>query len=50
MPIGNCFQTPLKQIFMSPEYFDFCHKLASLDGSQLPACCKLCGVMTHVKQ
>jgi radical SAM protein with 4Fe4S-binding SPASM domain len=48
MPLGNCFKTPLNNIFNSYKYFELCHKLASLDKNKLPNGCKSCGVIAHV--
>jgi radical SAM protein with 4Fe4S-binding SPASM domain len=45
MSLGNCFETPLKEIFSSDKYYEFYKQLAQLNPDTLPAGCKSCGVI-----
>jgi radical SAM protein with 4Fe4S-binding SPASM domain len=48
IPLGNCFITPLTEIFTSEIYFSFVDKIARLDISLLPPGCKTCPSIARI--
>jgi radical SAM protein with 4Fe4S-binding SPASM domain len=48
MPLGNCFETSLSEIFNSAKYYEFASALASRNEDKIPSGCRHCGVIARI--
>jgi len=50
MPLGNCFETSLSEIFSSAKYYEIVSGLASRNEDKIPSGCKFCAIVAGINK